>query len=85
MINIYTKYHDNYIRENPNNTDEEALADQLAEQEAKGIIERLKTKNFTRRVFEKLGPKILETFQKPVEDAPPDTSPRIAKTRESLI
>jgi len=64
MVDFHDKYSDRYIRENPTNPDEEQLAEQLAEQEIKGFMERLKgQKNFTRRVFQKLGPKLLETLQ----------------------
>jgi hypothetical protein len=85
---MYDKYHDNYIRENPNNPDEEDLADQLAEQEIKGFMERLRTKNFTRRVFQKLGPRMIDAFKEqspPVDETPIDTSPVIAKTKDSLL
>ena len=47
----YGKYHDSYIRENPDGPDAERLADMLANEEAELILAKLKTPNFTGRVL----------------------------------
>ena len=50
----YNKYTDRFIRENPSNEHEEQLAEQIAEKEAQGFIDRCKTDKFTMRAVEKL-------------------------------
>jgi hypothetical protein len=64
----YGKLTDQYMRENPADPAEEALADELADREIKKFLERIKGKNFSKRAIERLLQQVETEKPRPVDE-----------------